>query len=197
MASDIAPLEQVALPKVDALALNIEQSAEGCSAPHLSASRAMPIVETNHTTMNNPPQTTVTTPAMVRLAGALVADWDLASTSAVNVLLIGESETSAAFVEAIRRHLVDPLITVDCRDGLDLSSVPSGGTVVLSDVAELTLADQQRLNSWLAAADHRPRVISTSRASLFPLVEAGMFVDSLYYRLNVVCLRANAGGINP
>jgi DNA-binding NtrC family response regulator len=101
-------------------------------------------------------------------------------------------------VDAIRQHLADPLVTVDCRDGLDLSSVPSQGTVVLSDVEELPLEDQQRLNAWLAAADHRPRVISTSRASLFPMIEAGMFVDSLYYRLNVVCVDATKiGGSNP
>src|SRR5688572_5835130 len=148
--------------------------------------------------MNNPPQTTVVTNAAVPLAGDTGPDWDLVSTSRLNTVLIGERQTSAAFVDAIRRHLVDPLITIDCRDGLDLSTVPSQGTLVLSDVAELALEDQQRLDAWLAAADQRPRVITMSRASLFPMIEAGGFVDSLYYRLNVVCVDAtNVGSISP
>jgi len=146
------------------------------------------------TLMNKPHQTAAVTNVSGPVAGDIGLDWDLVSTSRLNTLVIGESETRAAFVDAIRRHLADPLVTVDCRDGLDLSSVPSQGTVVLSDVEELPLEDQQRLNAWLAAADHRPRVISTSRASLFPMIEAGMFVDSLYYRLNVVCFDATKVG---
>jgi hypothetical protein len=144
--------------------------------------------------MNNAPQTTVAITA-IPLPDDLAADWDLVSTSAVNVLLMGESVTTGAFVVAMRPHLVDPVVSIDCRDGLNLSSLPSRGTVILSDVEELALEDQQRLNAWLAAADHRARVISTSRASLFPMIEAGMFVDSLYYRLNVVCFDGTSGGV--
>jgi len=144
--------------------------------------------------MNNAPQTTVAITA-IPLADDLAADWDLVSTSAVNVLLMGKSATTGAFVVAMRPHLVDPVVSIDCRDGLNLSSLPSRGTVILSDVEELALEDQQRLNAWLTAAEHRPRVISTSRASLFPMIEAGMFVDSLYYRLNVVCFDGTSGGV--
>ena len=152
------------------------------------------ILQLQSKTLMNKHQTAAVTNVSGPVAGHSGLDWDLVSTSRLNTLVIGESETRAAFVDAIRRHLADPLVTVDCRDGLDLSSVPSQGTVVLSDVEELPLEDQQRLNAWLAAADHRPRVISTSRASLFPMIEAGMFVDSLYYRLNVVCFDATKVG---
>ena len=136
--------------------------------------------------MNNAHPTTVATTTAVPLAGDLAADWDLVPTSAVNVLLIGESVSTGAFVDAMRPHLVDPLVNINCQDGLVLSSVPSRGTVIFSDLDTLALSDQQRLNAWLAQAGDRPRVISTSRVSLVPMIDAGMFIESLYYRLNIL-----------
>jgi len=98
-------------------------------------------------------------------------------------------------VNAIRQHLVDPLVNINCCDGLDLSAVPSRGTVIFSDLDELALTDQHRLNAWLAGADHRPRVISTSRASLVPRIDAGMFIESLYYRLNILRFDLTSGPV--
>ena len=34
----------------------------------------------------------------------------------------------------------------------------------------------------------RTQVISTSRAPLMPLVDDGRFLNSLYYRLNTICV---------
>jgi hypothetical protein len=140
--------------------------------------------ESNPATVNEPPQTIVAT--TVPAAGDLSADWELAVTSAVSVFLIGEGDVTTGVVDAMRPHLVDPIVNVDCHAGFDLSSVPSRGTVILSDVDALLLADQQCLNTWLVQADHRPRVISTSRTSMLPMIDAGMFIESLYYRLNVL-----------
>lgn len=128
-------------------------------------------------------------------SGARPTDWDLVSSVEVNVLLIGERGTIVASVDAMRTHLVDPLVQIDCREGLDLSSVPPRGTVVLLDVDELALADQQRLNAWLAQADDRPRVISTSRVSLVPMIDAGIFIESLYYRLNILRFDLTSGPV--
>jgi|SRR5688500_6195331 len=119
-------------------------------------------------------------------SGAHPTDWDLVSSVETSVLLIGERGATGASVNAMRPHLVAPLVHIDCRDGLDLSSVPSRGTVILLDVDELALEDQQRLNAWLTRADPRPRVISTSRVSLVPMIDAGTFIESLYYRLNIL-----------
>ena len=119
----------------------------------------------------------------VETALRLPADWDLLVIAPVNVLLIGEPLTTSAVVDALRPHLVEPLSTVDGHDTLNL---PCVGTVVLSDVEGLVRADQQRLNTWLT--DHRSRLITTSRGSLFPMIAAGMFIESLYYRLNTVCI---------
>jgi hypothetical protein len=58
--------------------------------------------------------------------------------------------------------------------------------VILWNVAALTREDQRCLYEWLEVAAGRARVISTSREDLFPLVEAGTFLEMLYYRLNVL-----------
>jgi DNA-binding NtrC family response regulator len=47
-------------------------------------------------------------------------------------------------------------------------------------------ADQARLCSWLEGNQGRTRVISTTREPLFPLLEAGTFAETLYYRLNTL-----------
>jgi hypothetical protein len=60
--------------------------------------------------------------------------------------------------------------------------------VVLHDVEHLRPADQQRLLQWLEEAPQRPQIISTSSRALYPLVCAGRFSESLYYRLNSVYL---------
>jgi hypothetical protein len=135
----------------------------------------MPAFGFHRTRFKKPPQIAVGT------ALRLPADWDLLVIAPVNVLVIGESATTSAVVDAMRPHLVEPLVTVGGHDPLNL---PSVGTVILSDVEGLVLADQQRLNTWLT--DHRSRLITTSRVSLLPMIAAGMFVESLYYRLNTL-----------
>ena len=87
---------------------------------------------------------------------------------------------------AVRARLVQPLITLHCDQTLELPTV-SLGTVILSGVEVLAREDQRRLMAWLERGD-RPRVISTSRVSLLPIIQAGMFIESLYYRLNTMCI---------
>jgi hypothetical protein len=112
-------------------------------------------------------------------------DWNLIS-ARVNVLLIGESRTTKALVDIARRHTAEPLINLRCANELYLPTIRDGDTAFLVDVDELVLLDQQRLNTWLDSTP-RPRLISTSRVSLIAMVEAGMFLESLYYRLNTLC----------
>jgi transcriptional regulator of acetoin/glycerol metabolism len=49
-------------------------------------------------------------------------------------------------------------------------------------------ADQCRLLTWLEMSGGRIQVVSTTTSPLLPLVESGVFHDTLYYRLNVVCV---------
>ena len=66
--------------------------------------------------------------------------------------------------------------------------LPSAGTLFLHEVGALTHDDQLRLLAWLERNTGRTRVICTASASLFAEVEAGRFIDTLYYRLNTVSL---------
>jgi DNA-binding NtrC family response regulator len=54
-------------------------------------------------------------------------------------------------------------------------------------VDELVDTDQRRLLDWLGDAV-AVKVISTATASLQPRIERGVFLDSLYYRLNTICI---------
>lgn len=66
--------------------------------------------------------------------------------------------------------------------------LPSAGTLILHEVGSLTHDDQERLLAWMERSSGRTRVICTASASLFAEVEAGRFIDTLYYRLNTVSL---------
>ena len=59
---------------------------------------------------------------------------------------------------------------------------------MLHDVGTLPLDEQLRLLDWLERAEGRTQVVSTSTTPLLPRVQAGAFIDTLYYRLNTVCV---------
>ena len=129
------------------------------------------------------------------LAGlAFVADWNMACRARLNVLLVnGANDTAVALVDDSRQALSAPVITVRCTDRFALRLADWVGTLVLLDVGRLTPIDQHHLTAWLDRK--RPQVISTSPASILPLVQAGHFLESLYYRLNTIYL--DASGLAP
>jgi len=49
-------------------------------------------------------------------------------------------------------------------------------------------AEQRRLLDWLERCAGRYQVVSTTTSPLLALVEARVFHDALFYRLNVVCV---------
>ena len=71
---------------------------------------------------------------------------------------------------------------------LVLPPVARLSTLILHDVGALSFDDEQRLVEWLERAAGRTQVISTSKTPLLPRVDAGTFVDTLYYRLNAIAL---------
>lgn len=60
------------------------------------------------------------------------------------------------------------------------------GTLILNDVAALTLADQIALYDWLTVGAGRLRIISITAAPLAALVESGIFLEGLFHRLGAV-----------
>jgi hypothetical protein len=69
---------------------------------------------------------------------------------------------------------------------LVLPPVARLSTLILHEVGSMPFDDQRRLSDWLERAAGRTQVVSTARTSLFPHVEDGAFLDTLYYRLITV-----------
>jgi transcriptional regulator of acetoin/glycerol metabolism len=66
------------------------------------------------------------------------------------------------------------------------------GTLFIKDVSRMTLAQQIALNDWIDRGRGDMQIVSASETRLWPLVEAGQFLESLFYRLNLITLEAKA-----
>ena len=66
-----------------------------------------------------------------------------------------------------------------------------GETVVIGDIAMLTLRQQLDIYDWLDRFGATSQVLSFTSAPLWPLVQRGRFLECLFYRLNVVTLTAD------
>jgi hypothetical protein len=89
----------------------------------------------------------------------------------------------------IATPVATPMATALRRgEQLVLPPVARARTLILQDVGALTHADQHRLLDWLDRAAGRTQVVSMTPVSLWPHVQAGAFIDRLYYRLNTVCM---------
>lgn len=89
------------------------------------------------------------------------------------------------------------------QDKQGLFQAAEGGTLFLDEIAELPLHMQVKLLRAVQERSVRPigesaelnvdvRILSASHAELAELVEAGRFRQDLYYRLNVISIRAPA-----
>ena len=106
----------------------------------------------------------------------------------VNLLLMGNDDVVQPLVEALAARLHQPVGTWSPGERLVLPPAERTGTMVLNDVGALAVQDQIQLLEWLGTAIGRTQVVSTSPAPLLPRVESGKFIDTLYYRLNTVCV---------
>jgi hypothetical protein len=110
-----------------------------------------------------------------------------------NVLIAGTFETTEAVVATLLPYLQPP---VYCwTPDTSLPAPQEVTTMLIRDVATLSLDQQQALLTWLdQAGPGHAQVVSTAALSLFPLVERSMFLEALYYRLNTVRLDALSPG---
>ena len=116
-------------------------------------------------------------------------DADLARFTGVNLLVIGADYVVSELFTPLWPSLITPILVRYRGEPLRLppASAPVG-TLVIYDVDTLTPQEQDALHQWLNGASGRACVVSTAPKSLLPLVEAGVFDDELYYRLNVVTI---------
>lgn len=106
----------------------------------------------------------------------------------VNLLLVGTDRLIQDVVKRLMPNLREPIQTWCPPDRLYLSAPQQLGTLILRDVDALRPIDQRCLLAWLELSAGHTQVISTSTTSLLPAVESNGFLDTLYYRLNVVCV---------
>lgn len=118
----------------------------------------------------------------------LPEDWQLARTARLNLLLIHRGRPIENLLQMIAGDLPKPVTTWQPGDRLTLPTFGRSGTMVLRDVGDLTRDDQMRLLKWLERAGGETQVVSTTQTPLLPRVQAGRFDDTLYYRLNTVCV---------
>jgi Sigma-54 interaction domain len=107
-----------------------------------------------------------------------------------NILLIGPTSFTRAALKQIEPLVAQPIVAWQPQEA---PSVPEGsyGTLL---VHRLDLADsnqQVQLCEWFDTRPCHIQVVSTSPAPLFEFVEQGTFLETLYYRLNHVCLTSD------
>ena len=105
-----------------------------------------------------------------------------------NLLLVGSSGATRIVLDMLRLELRGPVIR--WQPGQPLVLPPPGvpATLVLDNPIALTREDQQRIVRWLEQVVRDVRVVSTTAVPLWPHVQAGEFNETLYYRLNTMCL---------
>lgn len=121
-------------------------------------------------------------PSTVR---GLPDDWELLRYWRPNVLLTGPCEAVARALAIMEADLQAPVVTWTAGEPVQL---PSAGTLLITDAAAMSLAEQERLLAWLREGGRRTQVVTTTPLPLWPLVSAGVFLEALHYYLNVVHL---------
>jgi hypothetical protein len=123
-----------------------------------------------------------------RLARAAHVDLLLMGMPRVNLLLVAPDGVVRYVLESLLLNLREPIARRTPGQPLDLPPHGLVGTLVLHDVGTLSPHEQLELLGWLELADGRTQVVSTSPTPLLPRVQCGAFIDTLYYRLNTVCV---------
>jgi len=123
-----------------------------------------------------------------RMARAAHVDLLLMGMPRVNLLLIAPEGVVRFVLESLLLDLQEPIARWRPGEALVMPPVDKTGTLVLHEAGTLPPEDQLRLLDWLERTDGRTQVVSTSSTPLLPRVHAGGFIDTLYYRLNTVCV---------
>jgi len=96
-------------------------------------------------------------------------------------------------ISSVTEHLMawctPPFHLCSAPGALTLGS-PRCGTLFLEGVSALSLAQQMAVDDWVSQAAGSVQVVSITEEPLWPLVQNGRFLEALFYRLNVVSLKA-------
>jgi len=110
-----------------------------------------------------------------------------------NLLVRGPRQATEAFVLTLTPHLQSPIRRAACEQVRGLPA--EGGTLILEDVEKMDEQEQQRLLWWLEEYSRTGvQVITIAPAALSAHVQAGTFLNTLYYRLNLICVDVGPSG---
>jgi hypothetical protein len=114
-------------------------------------------------------------------------DLDLLRSTHAHALLVGPGPAVDAALATIESGLRPPVVAWTPSNTPEPPMLTSG-TLIVRNLAELERDQQQRFLSWVDEGHGGVQVISTSGGHMWSLVERGVFLTSLYYRLGVVCV---------
>jgi hypothetical protein len=112
-------------------------------------------------------------------------EWNAISREHCNVLVEAMPAVAGQILEKLRPHLRNPIEEYRPEIGTPVPQ-PAEGTLILLGVESLDAAQQAQLRQWLDQGKSCVQLASISSEPLFPLVQAGTFDASLYYRINIV-----------
>jgi len=107
-----------------------------------------------------------------------------------NALLIGPIDFVGALIPSLLPHLRSPIAQYDASFDPELPST-QGGTLVIWNVELLDGRQQRQLLKLIDDWHARLQIVSITRAELFESVQHGGFLETLYYRLNIVSVHAS------
>ncbi|HEY7287001.1 MAG TPA: sigma 54-interacting transcriptional regulator [Vicinamibacterales bacterium] len=96
---------------------------------------------------------------------------------------------AGAVLTQLRELCVGPFYSCELPGALELPQ-QGGGTLLLHDVAALTIAQQVALFDWLHQQKGPIQVVSLTQKRLLSLVCDGRFLEGLFYRLNTISITA-------
>ncbi len=111
-------------------------------------------------------------------------DWAILRRTRSNALLVGPREATEAAVASLLPDLSRPVVA--WQPDNERQPITSG-TVVIRDIDTFDSVQQHRLLEWLDGLG-AVQILSFASRPVHPLVRSGVFLDALYYRLNVVYL---------
>jgi hypothetical protein len=103
----------------------------------------------------------------------------------INGLLVGPAPVTDAVLVDLMPTLRQPLLE-RWSDGTPWDEHRQLGTLVLHDLLAVSPREQRSLLAWMNGPGGHCRIVSVSCLPVFPLLEDGDFLATLYYRLNVI-----------
>jgi hypothetical protein len=114
-------------------------------------------------------------------------EWSVFHAAHPNALLIGAAAKANAAIVGLLPYLRAPVVHWHPRAMAEFTWQATG-TLVVWDVDILDRTQQELLLAWMDSHAADRQVISVGQGPVFPLVLRKEFIDTLYYRLNMVCL---------